>query len=118
MKTLLSRENTQRLAFAVLTLAMLATVAPIVLIVGYIVRQGGGALSWQFISGLPTEGMRAGGIWPTIVGTVYLTLGTALVAVPVGVAAAIYLAEYARDTALTRLIRLAIINLAGIPSVV
>ena len=115
---MLSRENSQRLAFSLLTVAALATVAPIVLIVAYIARQGLPAVSWQFISGYPTDGMRAGGIWPAIVGTLYLTLGTALVAVPVGVAAAIYLAEYARDTALTHLIRLAIINLAGIPSVV
>jgi len=118
MRRLLSRENAQRLAFALLTLAAVATVAPIVLIVGYIISQGGPALSWAFISGFPTDGMRAGGIWPAIVGTLYLTVGTAVVAVPVGVAAAIYLSEYARDTAFTRLIRLAIINLAGIPSVV
>jgi phosphate transport system permease protein len=115
---MLSRENSQRFAFALLTLAALATVAPIVLVVGYIARQGLPAITWQFLSGLPTDGMRAGGIWPAIVGTLYLTLGTAAVAVPVGVAAAIYLAEYARDTAVTRVIRLAIINLAGIPSVV
>src|SRR5258708_27620675 len=115
---MLSRENSQRLAFALLTLAALATVAPIVLVVGYIARQGLPAITWEFISGLPTDGMRAGGVWPAIVGTLYLTLGTAIVAVPVGVAAAIYLSEYARDTAVTRLIRLAIINLAGIPSVV
>jgi len=89
-----------------------------VLIVGYIARQGLPAVSAQFITGLPTDGMRAGGIWPAIVGTLYLTFGTAIVAVPVGVAAAIYLSEYARDTAVTRFIRLAIINLAGIPSVV
>jgi phosphate transport system permease protein len=62
--------------------------------------------------------MKAGGIFPAIVGTLLLTLGTALVAIPVGVGGAVYLAEYARDTWLTRLIRLAIINLAGIPSVV
>lgn len=115
---MLSRENSQRVAFGLLTLAALATVAPILLIVGYIARQGLPAITWQFLSGLPTDGMRAGGIWPAIVGTFYLTLGTAAVAVPVGVAAAIYLAEYARDTAITRVIRLAIINLAGIPSVV
>jgi len=113
-----SRENTQRLAFALLTLATLATVAPIVLIVGYIARLGLPAITWNFISGLPTDGMRSGGVWPAIVGTLYLTLGTAVVAVPMGVAAAIYLSEYARDTAVTRIIRLAIINLAGIPSVV
>ena len=62
--------------------------------------------------------MKAGGIFPAIVGTILLTLGTAAVAIPVGVGGAVYLAEYARDTRLTRAIRLAIINLAGIPSVV
>jgi len=67
---------------------------------------------------MPRDGMKAGGIFPAIVGTGLLTLGTALVAIPVGVGGAIYLAEYARDTWLTRAIRLAIINLAGIPSVV
>ncbi len=113
-----SREITQRLAFVLLTLAAFATVAPIVLVVGYIAAQGLPAISWEFLSGLPREGMRAGGIWPAIVGTLYLTLGTAVVAVPLGVAAAIYLAEYARDNTLTRAIRIAIINLAGVPSVV
>jgi len=62
--------------------------------------------------------MRQGGILPAIVGTFYLTLGTALFSVPLGVAAAVYLAEYARENVLTRAIRVAIINLAGIPSVV
>jgi phosphate transport system permease protein len=62
--------------------------------------------------------MRAGGVWPAIVGTLYLTLGTGVIAVPLGIAAAIYLAEYAKDNRLTRAIRIAIINLAGIPSVV
>ena len=62
--------------------------------------------------------MRAGGILPAIIGTLYLTIGTAIFSVPLGIAAAIYLAEYAKDSQWTRLIRLAIINLAGIPSVV
>lgn len=60
--------------------------------------------------------MRNGGIMPAIVGTLYLTIGTAIFSVPLGVAAAIYLSEYAADTWLTRIIRIAIINLAGIPS--
>src|SRR5574342_8765 len=111
-----SREITQRVAFVLVTLAALATVAPIVLVVGYIAAQGLPAISWEFLSAVPREGMRAGGIWPAIVGTLYLTLGTAVVAVPLGVAAAIYLAEYARDNTLTRAIRIAIINLAGVPS--
>ena len=64
------------------------------------------------------DGMRAGGILPAIIGTLYLTIGTAVFSVPLGIAAAIYLSEYAKDTQWTRLIRLAIINLAGMPSVV
>lgn len=113
-----SREITQRVAFVLLTLAAVATVTPIVLVVGYIAVLGLPAINWEFLTALPREGMRAGGIWPAIVGTLYLTLGTAVVAVPLGVAAAVYLSEYAADNRLTRAIRLAIINLAGIPSVV
>jgi phosphate transport system permease protein len=96
----------------------LLTVLPIVAIIVYILIQGMPAISWQFITQFPTNGMRSGGIWPAIVGTLWLTLGTAVFAVPLGVAAAIYIAEYARDTRWTRLIRIAIINLAGVPSVV
>jgi len=114
----MSRQTTQKIAFATLTLLAIIVVAPIVLVVVYIVVQGIGAISWEFISGFPRSGMREGGILPAIIGTVLLTFGTAIVAIPLGVGAAIYLAEYARDNWLTRAIRLAIINLAGIPSVV
>jgi len=86
--------------------------------VAYIVIKGAPAISWEFISAAPSNGMRGGGILPAIVGTLYLTLGTALFSVPIGVLAGIYLAEYAKETPLTRVIRIAIINLAGIPSVV
>jgi phosphate transport system permease protein len=113
-----SRQLVQRAVFAALAAATLATALPIVLVVGYIYLAGSPAISWEFLTAMPRDGMRAGGIWPAIVGTVLLTLGTGLIAVPLGVAAAIYLAEYARDTALTRAIRIALINLAGIPSVV
>lgn len=112
------RQVVQRLGFALLALAAAGVVIPILFIVSYIFYQGIGAISLEFLTGMPREGMREGGILPAIVGTVLLTLGTGIVAVPVGVGAGIYLAEYARDTALTRAIRLAIINLAGIPSVV
>ena len=108
----------QRLGFGLLILASLAVVIPILFVIGAIVVRGLPAMSLDFIFGMPREGMKAGGIWPAIVGTVLLTLGTALVAIPIGVGGAIYLAEYAKDTALTRAIRLAMINLAGIPSVV
>ncbi len=114
----LPRQVVQRLGFALLALAAAGVVIPILFIVGYIFYQGIGAISLEFLTDMPRQGMREGGILPAIVGTVLLTLGTGIVAVPVGVGAGIYLAEYARDTALTRAIRLAIINLAGIPSVV
>jgi phosphate transport system permease protein len=114
----MSRQLTQRFAFGLILLGTLVTVAPIVLIVGYMVWMGAPAISWTFLTAMPHGGMRAGGIWPAIVGTAYLTLGTGLIAVPLGIAAAIYLSEYAQDNALTRAIRLAIVNLAGIPSVV
>jgi phosphate transport system permease protein len=93
-------------------------VAPILLVIGAITVRGIGAVDWEFLTAMPRNGMRAGGIFPAIVGTMWLTLGTALAAIPVGVGGAIYLAEYAGDTLLTRAIRLAIINLAGVPSVV
>ena len=113
-----TRNLLQRLGFGAMTLMTLATVTPIVAVVLYILSKGGSAISWEFLTGFPHDGMRAGGILPAIVGTLYLTLGTALFSVPLGVAAAIYLAEYAPDNQWTRLIRIAIINLAGIPSVV
>ncbi len=114
----LDRHLSERLGFGLLTLMALCTVVPIVAVVIYILVQGGPAISWEFLSGFPREGMRAGGILPAIVGTFYLTIGTAVFSVPLGIAAAIYLSEYAPDNGLTRLIRIAIINLAGIPSVV
>ncbi len=114
----MSRQLRQQLGFALLSLATIAVVLPILFVVIYIVVQGAPAISWEFVAAMPRDGMRAGGVWPAIVGTGLLTLGTAVFAVPVGVAVAIYLAEYARDTLITRLIRLAIINLAGVPSVV
>lgn len=113
-----NRHTVQKLGFIAITLMAIATVTPIVGTIIYIIYKGGSAISWDFISGFPHDGMRAGGIFPAIIGTLYLTIGTAIFSVPLGIAAAIYLAEYAKDNQVTRLIRLAIINLAGIPSVV
>ncbi|MBN1246646.1 MAG: phosphate ABC transporter permease PstA [Anaerolineae bacterium] len=114
----LSRQNAQRLAFAIIILAAAAVIVPIFYIIGYIVVQGAGAISWSFLTEMPRDGMKAGGVLPAIVGTLLLTVGTAIIAVPIGVGGAIYLSEYAKDNATTRAIRIAIINLAGIPSVV
>ena len=114
----MNRYLVQRAAFLLLALSALVVVVPILLVVGVIIAQGIGAFNWEFLTAMPRDGMKAGGIFPAIVGTLVLTIGTALAAIPVGVGGAIYLSEYARDTWLTRAIRLAIINLAGIPSVV
>lgn len=114
----INRHIAQRLGFTAITLMAVVTVLPIIATVFYIFLQGLPAISWEFLYGFPREGMRAGGILPAIIGTLYLTIGTAIFSVPLGIAAAIYLAEYAADTPLTRTIRIAIINLAGIPSVV
>jgi len=113
-----NRYAVQRIGFTAITLMVILTILPIVGTIIFIIIKGGSAISWEFLSGFPHDGMRAGGILPAIIGTLYLTLGTAFFSVPLGIAAAIYLAEYAKDNQLTRLIRLAIINLAGIPSVV
>ena len=114
----MGRFTIQRVGFIGLAVVALVVVAPILFIVGVIVVRGMSAISWEFITQMPHDGMKAGGIMPAIVGTIVLTLGTAIAAIPVGVGGAVYLAEYARDTVFTRAIRLAIVNLAGIPSVV
>jgi phosphate transport system permease protein len=113
-----SRNLIQRLGFGAVSGISLLTVLPIFLLLGVIIVRGSSAISFNFIFGYPSEGMKAGGIWPAIVGTIYLTLGSAFFSVPLGIGAAIYLSEYAPDNRLTQIIRIAIITLAGIPSVV
>lgn len=108
----------QQIGFSVVTALAILTVLPIIAVLVYIIYLGAPAISWEFLTAMPQNGMRSGGIWPAIVGTFYLTLGTGIFSVPLGVASAIYLSEYAPENRLTRLIRLAIINLAGVPSVV
>lgn len=112
------RSLVQSIGYGALTLIAIFTVLPILLLVIYIFVQGFQALSLEFIFSFPSEGMRAGGIFPAILGTVYLTFFTTLFVVPIGIAAAIYLSEYAPDNRWTQSIRIAIINLAGIPSIV
>src|SRR5574341_2039007 len=93
----LNRHIAQRLGFGLVTFMAVLTVVPIIGVVIYILVQGAPAISWEFLAGLPRDGMRAGGILPAIVGTFYLTVGTAVFSVPLGIAAAIYLSEYARS---------------------
>ncbi|MCE1253629.1 MAG: phosphate ABC transporter permease PstA [Anaerolineae bacterium] len=117
-KQIFSARQQERLGFGLITLVAVLTVLPIVGLIIFILVQGGAEVTWAFVTELPSDGMRAGGIMPAILGTIYLTLGTAVFSVPPGVAAAIYLAEYAPDNRLTQLIRVSMTNLAGIPSVV
>ena len=88
------------------------------IILADLITKGWPALSWEFISSGPTEGMTTGGILPAIVGTVLTTVITAIFAVPFGVCCAIYLNEYAKDTSFSRLIRASIRNLSGVPSII
>jgi phosphate transport system permease protein len=111
-------QRTQRL-FAILFLLMTALlVAPVLLILTTLVIKGGPAISIDFLFTNPTHGMTAGGIFPALLGTIWLVAVALLISVPLGVAAAIYLSEYAGNNWFTRIINLAVINLAGVPSIV
>ncbi len=110
--------RTQKIAFFFLFLATLLIVVPVGLILVIIIQKGLPAINWQFLSDIPRQGMRAGGIFPAIIGTVYLVTGAIIFALPIGLLAAIYLSEYSKDNLLNRVIKLAIVNLAGVPSVV
>jgi phosphate transport system permease protein len=112
------KKISQALGFLFLRLCLAVVLSILVLFLYDIIRQGGGSLSWEFLSQVPRRGMTEGGIFPAIFGTFLVTLVTAFLAVPMGMFAAIYLNEYARQTRLTRLIRLSIRNLSGVPSIV
>ena len=118
--TPLDRRNRQVewLFRAIFFLMTILLIVPVVLILGVLIYKGGSALSFEFLFTMPKDGMTAGGILPALMGTVWLVAVALLASVPVGVAAAIYLSEYAPDNWLTRVINLAIINLAGVPSIV
>lgn len=115
---MINQKRNQNLAFCFLFLATLLVVIPVGLIIVIIIKKGLPAVNWQFLSDIPRQGMRAGGIFPAIVGTVYLVTGAIIFSLPIGIMAAIYLSEYAKDNLLNRMIKLAIVNLAGVPSVV
>ncbi len=104
--------------FTLLRIAALFVLLILVVILGDIIIKGTGAISWEFLTTAPKNGMTEGGILPAIIGTFFVTLITAVLAVPLGIFAAIYLNEYAVKTKMTRLIRLSIRNLAGVPSIV
>ncbi|MFA6349894.1 MAG: phosphate ABC transporter permease PstA [Candidatus Omnitrophota bacterium] len=111
-------KRAQKIAFFLMFLATLLIIVPVGMIVVIIIQKGLPAVNWQFLSDIPRQGMRSGGIFPAIIGTIYLVTGAIVFALPIGLLAAIYLSEYSRDNILNRMIRLAIVNLSGVPSVV
>ena len=104
-----------RLVFLMMTVLL---ILPVLVILGMLIYKGGSVISIDFLFTAPTDGMTAGGIFPALLGTVWLVAVALLISVPIGIAAAIFLSEYAADNWFTRIINLAIINLAGVPSIV
>jgi phosphate transport system permease protein len=113
-----ARMRTERLVRFVLLGAALAMIIPLAAIVTFLLVKAMPVLSLSFLFDAPRQGMRAGGIWPALLGTIYLVLTSLAVATPIGVLAAVYLNEYAPDNWMTRTIQLAVVNLAGVPSIV
>ncbi len=110
--------NREKVAFVMLGLATLLAVLPILLTILYIVKNGWSGLSWEFIFQEPRNGMKQGGIFPAIVGTIVLIIGTMIFSLPLGILSAIYLVEYAKDNTFTRLVKLSVVNLSGVPSII
>lgn len=114
----MKRKLIQNLGFGGLLLCMLATLFFLGLIIFFIVIRGANVVSWEFLTQIPRNGMTQGGIAPAIIGTLYITLGAILFALPLGIACAIYLCEYSAKGFMVNIIRMSINNLAGVPSVV
>lgn len=115
----IKRARTVQAAAKVITGAALGAVIVVILsILGYILWRGIGTLSWSFIVDSPTDRMTAGGIWPALLGTLWLVALTAVWALPIGISTGIYLSEFSNPGRMTRLLRVSIANMAGVPSVI
>ena len=114
----IKKRTSQKLAFDIFTLLSYLVVVILFLILGFIIIKGGKVISWDFLTEAPAEGMTAGGIYPAIVGTLYLVLGSSLISFPIGIMSGIYMNEYATNGKLIRFIRIMTNNLSGVPSVV
>ncbi len=113
-----SKQIEQKIAFTLFRICGVLVLNILLWILGFIIYNGISAISLNFIFSYPTDGMKSGGIFPAIVGTLYLVIGSILFAFPIGIMSAIYMMEYAKDNRLTKIIRLMTDNLAGIPSIV
>ena len=112
------KRTSQKVAFGIFTLLSYLVVVILFFILGFIIIQGGKVISWDFLTEAPAEGMTAGGIFPAIIGTLYLVLGSSLISFPIGIMSGIYMNEYATNGKIIRFIRIMTNNLSGVPSVV
>lgn len=112
------KKITQFLGFSLLSLCMATVILMLVIILYDIISKGAGTITWTFLTRPPSMGMTEGGIFPAIVGTFIVTIITAIMAVPLGMGCAVYLNEYATDNKFTRVVRMSIRNLSGVPSIV
>lgn len=108
----------EKIAFGVFRMLSGIIVTILFIILAFIIIKGASVLNWEFITTPPTDGMKGGGIWPAIVGTFYLMLGSAILAFPLGIMSGVYMHEYARSGRVVSFIRMMTNNLAGIPSIV
>lgn len=118
MSDLKRKYAVQTIGFITLRVCMAIVVLILCIIFWDIIRKGAGTISWEFLSQPPRMGMTEGGIFPAIVGTIFVTLITAVFSIPLGMGCAIYLNEYASDSWFTRVVRMSIRNLSGVPSIV
>lgn len=113
-----NKRSSQALAFGIFRMMSYSVVAILIFILGFIVSKGIGVISWDFLTKVPEEGMTKGGIFPAIVGTLYLVLGSSLFSFPIGIMSGIYMNEYAKGSKVATFIRIMTNNLSGVPSVV
>lgn len=114
----LKKRTSQKFAFGFFTLLSYLVVAILFVILGFIIIKGGSVISWDFLTKAPEEGMTKGGIFPAIVGTFYLIVGSSIISFPIGIMSGIYINEYATNGKVVRFIRIMTNNLSGVPSVV
>ena len=112
------KRRNEKIAQGIFAVMVACIVIPLFLIVGYLIKEGASLISWDFLTTNPAGGMRKGGIWSALLGTFWLVGVSLLVSAPIGVLAAVYLNEYAKDNWFNRVVNLAVVNLAGVPSIV
>ena len=119
-ETVTSRRNRHWEAFVkgIFLLMTLLIIFPLLLIIGFLLYKSIPILTLEFLFSNPIKGMKAGGVWAPFLGTIYLVMVSLVVSAPIGVLAAVYLNEYARNNWFTRIVNLAVVNLAGVPSIV